>query len=68
MRKYLEATEIVEANQEAEFIRADITDKTEQETTAIRQAIEDVMKGLVYTLSKHYCYHDEGGSCRVELI
>jgi len=63
MRQYLEVEEIVGFNEPFEFIRVDITDKTDAEIQAIWTAIEDIMKGKTYRLTRHDCGHDEGKSC-----
>lgn len=69
MREYLEAVELLAegAVEEPEFIRADITGKTEAEITSIQSDIEDVMTDRDYTLQRHYCGHDEGLPCRREV-
>ena len=63
MKKYLEATEIVDNETSPEFIRAEITDKTDAEIAEIKQAIIDIMSGKKYRLSEHLCRHDERGKC-----
>ena len=68
MKIYCEAIEIVPLDVEPDFIRSDITEKTDAEKLAIQSAMEDVMSGKHYRLSTHYCYHEDGGACRSELI
>ena len=70
MRLYYEATENlpVDSPEEPEFIRADITDKTDAERVVILQTIKDVMAGLDYRLIEHSCSHDEGGACQTKEI
>ena len=70
MRIYFEAAETVPIDSEisGEFIRADITDKTDAEIAEIRSAIEGIMAGVNYRLTKHTCGHDEGKSCITEEI
>jgi hypothetical protein len=58
MRYYYEANEIVTEFEEADFVRADITDMTAQEKSDTLQAIKDVMSGKDYSLKEHFCYHD----------
>uniref|UniRef100_A0A6M3LAC4 Uncharacterized protein n=1 Tax=viral metagenome TaxID=1070528 RepID=A0A6M3LAC4_9ZZZZ len=65
MKTYLELTEVVPEEEEPEFIRCEITDKTDTEITAIKQAMIDVMEGKKYTLTRHLCRHDEGGACEL---
>jgi len=67
MRVYLEANETTE-DTEGEFIRADVTGMGEQETAEAQTAIEGIMQGKPYRLMRHFCYHEEGLSCRMELI
>ena len=65
MKKYLEITEVVPIFETSEFIRCEITDKTDTEITAIKQAMIDVMSGKDYRLTRHLCRHDEGGACEL---
>jgi len=64
MRIYLEAVE--QTDDVAEFVRLDITDKTEQEQAGILTALKDYMSGVNAIFSKHYCYHDENKACVAE--
>lgn len=68
MKKYLEAKEIIEDGKSPEFIRAEITDKTDDEIAKIKQAIIDIMSGTKYILSEHLCGHDEKGKCEFNEI
>jgi hypothetical protein len=68
MREYLEATEIVEKEQEAEFIRSDVTGMTDLEKDDVQAEMEAIMDGKSYRLVTHSCYHKDGGACSVELI
>lgn len=68
MKLYLEALEITTELSAPEFIRADITGKTDKEITDIQTAIEDVMSGKNYRLQKHFCGHEERKPCQTELI
>ena len=63
MKKYLELTETVVFPNIPDFIRAEITDKTEAEITDIQKAMIDVMSGKDYRLVEHTCGHDERGAC-----
>ncbi len=63
MRIYFEALEIVPKYQEAELIRADVTDKTEAERAVILADLKDVMTGKTYELKEHNHYHEEDKSC-----
>lgn len=69
MREYLEVVETLPegALEEPEFIRVDITDRTEAEIAAIQADIEDIMSGRDYTLQGHSCGHDDGLPCRKEV-
>lgn len=68
MRIYLEATETVGMGEVADFIRADVTDKTDAKVEEIKGLIQDIMAGLDYRLAKHLCNHNTGGSCVSEEI
>jgi len=64
MRQYLECLEIeTDVAEQAEFIRIDITDMTESEIGEVKKAMNDIMKGVPYTMRRHFCGHDEGKSC-----
>ena len=63
---YLEAVEIVEREEVAEFIRAEVTDKTEVEIVEIKAIVKDIMAGVNYRLTRHTCHHDFGGACESE--
>lgn len=70
MRVYLEAVEKVQGEEaevsEGDFIRIDVSEFNEAD------ALKDLMKLLVsgkkYVIQKHYCRHDEGGACAVEVL
>lgn len=68
MKLYYEALETVPEDQEAEFIRTDVTDKTVTERAVILQDIKDLMVGKTYTLKEHFCRHDEGLACTTKDI
>ena len=68
MRVYLEASELVVEPVEPEFIRIDITDKTEAEIEAIQLDIKAIMEGKQYQLVKHQCHHDTGELCEADNI
>jgi len=60
MRPYVEALELnIGLPDSPEFVRADITDKTDIEIAAITKAVIDVMGDKVYRLTRHDCGHDE---------
>lgn len=64
MRTYLEAMESSALPEtEPDFLRIDITGYTEAEISGIKSEIASVMDSVPYDLTRHYCYHDEGGSC-----
>ncbi len=56
MRLYLEAKEIAEEG--GEFVRLDVTDKTQAEQDSILTALKDFMSGLSCNFIKHSCWHD----------
>ena len=70
MRIYLEAIEkrenIEEGGGELDFIRLDTTDKDEQEVLDDLKSLLDPQKH--YIIRKHYCKHDEGLPCEVEIL
>ena len=66
MKTYLEITEVVTIFETPEFIRCDVTDKTEVEISRIKDAMVDIMSGKNYRLVEHLCRHDESGACTME--
>jgi len=70
MRIYLEAIEkrenIEGEGEELDFIRLDATDKDEQEVLNDLKSLLDPNKS--YTIRKHYCKHEEGLPCEVEIL
>ena len=68
MRIYYEVLEIVPVDQEPEFIRADVTDKTEAERAVILADIKDIMTGMTYILREHTHYHEEDKACTTRPI
>ena len=68
MRIYLELLEITES-EEPDFIRIDITDWSDEDIEeAINLLREHAQNYSSCVIQKHYCYHDEGRSCSVEII
>ncbi len=67
MKVYLESLEHAEAG---EFIRLDVTNKTEPKRTAICNALRDFMSGIDCIFQKHTCYHEERRNhpCIVEVL
>jgi len=65
MKLYLEAMEIrTEITEEdAEFIRIDITGMDEPTIDLVRESIKDIMSGIEYTFNRHECGHDEEKAC-----
>lgn len=53
MHIYLEAQE-----QGGEFVRLDVTDKTQPEQGTILASLKDFMVGLSCIFTKHWCWHD----------
>jgi len=63
MKKYLEIQEVVGVESIPEFIRSEITDKTDAEIVEIKKAMIDIMSGKNYQLREHLCGHEERGEC-----
>ena len=70
MKTYIEAYELIpeDATEEPDFIRADITDRTDSEIAEIKAVIEDIIAGKEYRFIKHLCGHDENKPCSMEEI
>ena len=70
MRLYYECTEVLpeDSMEEPDFVRMDITDKSEDERAEILDAIKEQFDGKKYMLQLHYCRHDEYKPCVVEVI
>ena len=68
MKVYIEAQGMAVEGTEPEFIRADITGKSAAEADAILEDIRAIMEGKSCTLSRHFCYHDEGKPCLMEAL
>jgi hypothetical protein len=67
MRIYLELIEISE--EEGDFIRVDVTDWDSGDVEeAISLLKQQAQRYTSYVLQKHYCMHEEGKSCTLELI
>lgn len=69
MKLYLECLEILPLGStfEAEFIRADITDKSVTDVVGIKLLLTNIMVGVPFRMTRHYCYHDENKVCIMEL-
>lgn len=66
MRQYVEAMELnIEFPENPDFIRADITGKTDSEIAVITEVVREVMAGKIYRLTTHDCGHDESKACVV---
>jgi len=71
MRIYLELTEILPEGftEEADFIRIDITNWGKEDVdTAIELLKEHARVYEHYVIQVHYCYHEEGKPCSVEVV
>uniref|UniRef100_A0A6M3IYW8 Uncharacterized protein n=1 Tax=viral metagenome TaxID=1070528 RepID=A0A6M3IYW8_9ZZZZ len=64
-RVYLEALEVVPNGETPEFIRVDITGKTDAEVASIKADVVAIMNGKTYLLRKHFCGHEDGLACRM---
>ena len=71
MRVYYECLELLPEDttgEEPDFVRIDITDKSETEKKEILSAIKEQFAGKKYMLRLHYCKHEEHEPCEVEVI
>lgn len=71
MRTYLEALEQIAFGADAEFVRIDVTGKSQAERNDILIKLKDFMNdnGSVNVFTKHSCNHDTGGiSCVSEVV
>ena len=70
MRLYYECIEVLpeDTTEEPDFVRIDITDKSEAERAEILSAIKEQFKDKKYILRLHYCKHEEHEPCVVEVI
>ena len=59
MYLYLEALEQSVIDQPSEFVRLDVTDKTETEQADILTALKNYMVGISCTFQKHYCRYED---------
>jgi len=65
MKTYLDLAEIVDCG-EREFIRADVTGMTEAQITEVKTAMKAVMGSTPYTLDRHFCRHEDNGTCTMQ--
>lgn len=69
MREYLELTEkVADKSLVPDFIRCDVTGKTQSEKDDVQAEMEAVMAGRFYQLERHLCSHDHYQHCLSELI
>lgn len=68
MKVYLEAREQGDMGTEREFIRLDVSSKSEPERVAILTKLKEFMAGKTCTFTKHNCHHDTGGACTSEEV
>lgn len=70
MRLYYECIELLpeDSMEEPDFVRIDITDKSEDEKKEILSAIKEQFAGKKYMLRLHYCKHEEQELCVVEVM
>jgi hypothetical protein len=70
MRIYLEFIEMMtEGTEEPDFIRVDVTDYSADDLNVmISYFIELTQYYDRCTIQKHYCYHEDGKPCYVEMI
>ena len=65
-RVYLEGKESGDGDRE--FVRLDVTSKTQAERDAILVSLKDYMSGLTAVFTQHTCNHDDGGSCQSVVV
>jgi hypothetical protein len=64
LRVYVEAIEITtDENENPDFVRIDVTGKTDSEINEIIEVVKELMAGTSFDLYIHYCRHDESGPC-----
>ena len=68
MRVYLEAIETGAGLEDEEFVRLDVTAKSQAERDAILVSLKDYMTGVTSTFTRHTCYHLERQSCVSEPV
>ena len=70
MRVYLEAQEQLpeDSTEEADFVRIDVTDKSEAERKEILSALREQFADKSYVIQYHLCRHDEGGACEIKVV
>ena len=71
MRVYLEFMEILpgESTEEPDFIRVDVTDYSADDlNTMTSYFIELSQYYSNCIIRKHYCYHEDGKPCYIEMI
>jgi len=71
VRVYYECLELLPEDtteEEPDFVRIDITDKSEDEKKEILSAIKEQFAGKKYMLRLHKCKHEEYEPCVVEVI
>ena len=71
MRLYYECIEVLPEDtteEEPDFVRIDITDKSEDERAEILDVIKEQFKGKKYMLRLHKCRHDENKPCEARVI
>jgi hypothetical protein len=69
MRVYLELIEVTEA-EEADFIRIDVTEWSSEDIEEAVELLREHARAAYtsYILQKHYCHHDEGKQCAVDIV
>jgi hypothetical protein len=71
MRIYLELYETLppESAEEPDFIRVDVTGWSQRDIDSAVQLLREHAKAYEhYVLQVHYCYHEEGKPCSVEVV
>jgi len=71
LRVYLELIEQLnmEFSGEADFIRVDVTGWSDGDVEEALSLLKEISNSYEhYVLQKHFCRHDEGEACTVEVI
>jgi len=70
VRVYLEAQEQLpeDSTEEPDFVRVDVTDKSEAERKEILSALREQFADTSYVIRYHLCRHDEGGACEIKVV
>ena len=71
MRIYLEFIEILPegSTEEPDLIRVDVTDYSADDLNTMVSYLMELAQYYDHCIiQKHYCYHEDGGSCYVDVV